>query len=371
MFKGIFLLKLRRKLGSFFFLIKPVVSVILLITSLILVFKIITPIIAKFRLLPDLFLLAAGGNKKSDLRADQLGNTNLLILGVGGGSHEGSDLTDSIITASLDLKTKNVHLITLPRDTWIEELNGKINYAYHLGETKKKGTGIILAKATVSQILGIPINYGLMIDFHAFEKIVDLIGGVDVLIENTFDDPEYPIEGKENDLCGKDQQELEKVTEQNIAQIFPCRFEIIHFTKGVTHLNGKLALKYVRSRHAQGSEGTDFARSKRQLKLIEAIKTKIVKPEIFLNPVVFFRMLSDFKSDVDTDLTNQQLLLLAKTFSQTNLSSIKSMSLDQGTDEKPGLLINPSVSEYGAWVLIPRSGNWQEIQNQVALFLKH
>ena len=93
--------------------------------------------------------------------------------------------------------------------------------------------------------------------------MIDFIGGVEVNVENSFIDKEFPITGKENDLCNNDLE-------------YKCRYKIISFTKGVSSMDGQTALNFVRSRHAEGSEGTDFAREKRQQKVIEAIKNKLI-----------------------------------------------------------------------------------------------
>lgn len=367
MFRSSFLSRIKRKYSLYLFLVKPVTLIVGFILAILLIIKIALPQINK-----QIFKLLFFTNAKSNgslRQTDQ--TTNILVMGVSGGNHDGPDLTDSLIIASLNLKSKNMHLVTVPRDLWIEELHGKINSAYHLGESKSKGTGIVLSKATVGEVLGIPIHYGVLIDFHAFSSIVDQFGGVDLTIDNAFDDFEYPIEGKENELCGKDKEEEQKVTDQNIAKIFPCRFEHLHFDKGATHFNGETALKFVRSRHAQGDEGTDFARSKRQLKLIEAIKTKINKPQLFLNPAFLLKMSSDLQKNIDTDLPTNQILFLARQFMNTKISDIKTMTLDWGTKENPGLLYNPPLADFdGVWVLLPRSGNWEDIQKQVKQFLQ-
>jgi LCP family protein required for cell wall assembly len=364
--------RLRRKLIPHLFLLKLAFGLIGIILLLFLLIKIILPRFTHKNYLLKLFQTIDVSNQK--LRQTG-GVVNVLVMGIGGGVHEGANLTDSIILASLNSKTKKISLISIPRDLWIEELQDKINSAYSKGVEKNKETGIILAKATVSEVLGIPVHYGIVVDFHAFSKIVDIVGGVDVDIENTFDDPEYPIEGKEKDMCGKTEDDLENIdiSDNNIFEIFPCRFEKLHFDKGNMHMTGETALKYVRSRHAQGNEGTDFGRSKRQLKLISAIRAKITKPETYLNPSVFTKLISDLKNDIDTDLSADIIITLGRDYVYTDFSDLKNFTIDWGDEKKPGLLINPPAGDYnGAWVLIPTggNGNWQQIHEKVKLFLE-
>ena len=336
----------------------------------LLILRLFLPQVNKL-ILSKLLLSNIAGGQNTDFKQDNQ-KVNILVMGIGGGKHDGADLTDSIIVASLNLKNKTVSLITLPRDIWVEELKGKLNTAYHKGNERNSKTGLILARATVSQIIGIPIHNGIIIDFHAFEKVVNLVNGVDINIDKPFDDFEYPIEGKENDLCNKKEEEIPKeITDKNVREIFPCRFEHIHFDKGLVHMDGATALKYTRSRHAGGEEGTDFARSNRQVKLITAIKNKITKPQVFLNPQYFLQISNDLKGDIDTDLSLEQMLTLGRDYSKIDLFSVKTMTIEWDSDKKSGLLINPPVEDYGAWVLIPKAGkgNWKEIQKQVKLFL--
>src|SRR6266571_5266863 len=108
---------------------------------------------------------------------------NMLLLGVGGGTHEGPDLTDTIIFASIDPGKKTVTLVSIPRDLWIPDLQQKVNTAYTIGENKQKalpagrqGGGLSEAKSVVSKVLGQQIDYGFKLDFSGFTKAVDMIG---------------------------------------------------------------------------------------------------------------------------------------------------------------------------------------------------
>ncbi|MFH0852066.1 MAG: LCP family protein, partial [bacterium] len=105
------------------------------------------------------------------------GRTNILLLGVGGGDHPGADLTDSIMLISVNLVTSDTVLISLPRDIWVESLSAKLNTAYHYGETKEAGGGLVLAKSAVSEIINQPVHYAALLDFSGFEKAIDVGGG--------------------------------------------------------------------------------------------------------------------------------------------------------------------------------------------------
>jgi LCP family protein required for cell wall assembly len=288
------------------------------------------------------------------------GRTNILLLGIGDPSHDGPNLSDTIILVSIDINTYDVALISIPRDVWIPSLKEKINSAYAVGETKQKGGGFILVKASASEILNVPIHYAARINFSGFKKAIDLVGGIDINVENTFDDFEYPIDGKENDLCNNDPE-------------YKCRYEHLHFDRGMQHMDGQTALKFVRSRHAEGIEGTDFARSKRQQKVLLALKEKIVSPEIMFSPGKVPQILEIFGSSIDSDIDLSDTPKFIKLFTKVESSKIRSFLLDLGdkTASREGLLINPLPDEYnGAWILVPKNGTWEEIQQKLHDFLK-
>ncbi len=146
---------------------------------------------------------------------------NFLVLGIPGENYEGPYLSDTIIIFSYNLKTNQIVSISLPRDIWSETLKDKINSAYAYGYVKKNNPedGIKLAKAEVTRITGIPIHYGLVINFNEFKELIDILGGIEVEVENSFTDYKFPIPGKENDFCGGDPE-------------FKCRYEKVSFTKG-------------------------------------------------------------------------------------------------------------------------------------------
>jgi len=268
---------------------------------------------------------------------------NFLILGIAGGDHQGKDLTDTIIFASLDPYQKQLALVSLPRDIWLEKWRAKLNSIYHykgLEETKK----------TAEEILGQEINYGIIIDFEIFQKIIDILGGITVDVERSFDDYKYPIPGKENDLCEGD-------------PLYRCRYEHLHFEAGKQFMDGQTALKFVRSRNAQGEEGTDFARAARQQKVILAIKNKILSKEFLFSPEKVIQLFKLITLNIQTDIPKEKYWQLLKT--GLKIKNIKTTTINSN------YLINPplSIKYDNQWVLIPKSDNWQEIQEYIKKFL--
>lgn len=316
-------------------------------------------------------------NNKIELKQTEQKRINLLLLGVGGGTHDGPDLTDTIIFASLEQKTKKALLVSIPRDLWLPELKAKINSAYTAGEVKQKGKGLLLARASVEKVIGQPIDYVMKIDFNGFVKAIDMIGGLDIKVDNVFDDYEYPLTGKETDLCGRNETEIATLSAQiatgsaNDLELFPCRYEHLHFGSGLTHMDGITALKYVRSRHAEGPEGSDFARSKRQEKVIAAFKDKIFSLGVLLNPVKALSLIDTVNESVETDIKEDEYDDFIRLAQEFRSATIISVVLDIGDTEnnRTGLLVNPPITpEYSnQWVLVPTAGNgnYTEIRKYV------
>lgn len=263
--------------------------------------------------------------------------TNILVMGVGGKDHEGGDLTDTMMLVSISLNNPSVSITAISRDIWMPDIRAKINSAYHYG-------GIEMAKKEVEEIVGVPINYTALIDFSGFKDVVDAIGGVKINVEHDFVDRLYPIAGREDDAC------------------LSCRYETVEFKKGVQTMDGETALKFVRSRHAEGLEGTDTARESRQQKVIEAIKGTVLSPSTFLNPQKDLKIWNVVKQSVDTDIDSKSAAILTRrVFDSKN--SIKNYLIPES------LLVNPPISKTydNQYVFIPKLGNgkWEEINKWI------
>lgn len=297
---------------------------------------------------------------------------NILLLGIGGGKHDGPLLTDTIIFASIDPVKNKVTLVSIPRDLWVPELSSKINVAYASGEAKRTGGGLVLTKAMIERVLGQEVDYAVRLDFKGFVRAVDMVGGLDVNVTRGFEDPEYPISGKEADDCGfKDEEFEERATASSQLEAFPCRYETLRFNAGMQHMDGETALRFVRSRHAKGPEGTDFARSQRQEKIIDAFKDKVLSAGTFLNPIKLISLYDIFKDSIDTDITQDKYDDFIKLAQKMEGAETKSLVLDIGDERqnREGLLMNPPISEEyrNQWVIIPRigNGNYSEIQKYI------
>lgn len=241
------------------------------------------------------------------LRGEGDGRINILVLGIGGPGHEGPDLTDTIMIASIDPINNQVSLLSLPRDLWVKiPGNGsqKLNAAYAYGKDNSKSKNLIdqkrdglgLLDKTLAPVIGIPIHYHAIIDFKAFAQAIDAVGGVTFNVPETLYDPTIAWENKYNPV---------------IAQ------------KGPQTFNGHKALLYAKSRETS----TDFARSQRQRQLMVALKDKILSAGTYSNPLKISQLMSSLGNNIYTDFSFNDTKRLYEIISKIPSSDISSLDL--------------------------------------------
>jgi polyisoprenyl-teichoic acid--peptidoglycan teichoic acid transferase len=239
------------------------------------------------------------------LQGEEEGQVNILLLGMGGPGHDGPLLTDTMIVASINTKTNEVALVSIPRDFMVR-LEGrgysKINAAYAYAEGNDEGTGGQAAIGVAEQVTGLDIPYYASIDFKGFVKAVDTVGGLDVTVDRTFTDAEYP--------------------NYNQGYIPPITFQ-----KGDHHFDGETALIFARSRHGNNGEGSDFARSERQKKIMLAFKGKVMGLGV-TNLGTLNQLLSDFTENFRTNMEPYELVRLAKLGEKIEGQNVFSLSLE-------------------------------------------
>jgi LCP family protein required for cell wall assembly len=342
--------KLKRRVYKHLWLLRPIFFIFSGLALVFLLYLITPPVfsLAKKLIRGPAYLISFLNPKITHLDTYRE-RTNILLLGMGGGDHPGADLTDSMMLISINPETNDTVILSLPRDIWVESLQGKLNSAYHLGETKKPGAGLVLAKAAVSEILDQPVHYTVLLDFTGFEKAIDIVGGISIDVPRGFTDFQYPIPGKET------------------AEPESARYQVVTFKAGRQIMDGDTALKYVRTRHAEGEEGTDFARAQRQQRVILAFKDKVLSVKILLNPIKLKRLFETFSESVITDLPVASYPELIKLVFRIDQDSIRTGILNEGSvsEDIPPLLYNPPLSLYGQWVLLPSNNDWQAVHEYV------
>lgn len=299
----------------------------------------------------DLFSLLGPPSENLD---NTNGVTNFLILGIRGEGTDSPNLADTIIVLSYNYIEKSPSMISVPRDLWVPSLQAKINTAYYYGEEASSGAGIQMAEAAILEDLGLPIHYTAVINFSIFKETIDLLGGIDVNIDPGFTDPLFPISGKEN------------------AQPESSRYESVTFATGSAHMDGETALKFVRSRHATGDEGTDFARSRRQQQVISAIKSKILSPNLLLNQTKMNTLTEILDRNLKTNLNHDLYPTLARIALDAKDNPVKSVTLSDKPDNNGiKILYNPPTRFFkGEWVLMPKDNNWTALKKYLDNLLK-
>ncbi|PZE20849.1 hypothetical protein CBW46_011910 [Paenibacillus xerothermodurans] len=199
---------------------------------------------------------------------------NILLLGGDSRGLKPNEVprSDSLILASIDPVTKKAYLFSILRDTYVKipgSGEDRINTALATG-------GPNLAMKTVSDLLGIPVQYYVYTDFKGFIALVDAVGGIDIEVEK---DMKYSdaADGHEYD---------------------------INLKKGMQHLDGKMALQYVRFRHDALS---DFSRTERQRKFLGALAQKMQSTSSIIK---LPRILSSIDPYIETNLSTTDMLKL-------------------------------------------------------------
>ncbi|MDA1168893.1 MAG: LCP family protein [bacterium] len=273
-------------------------------------------------------LLFKSGN---ELQGEHEGQINILLIAVGGEGHSGENLADTIMVASIQKDTNKVSLLSIPRDFYVkvpgQEFYSKINAVHAYGESQKKNNGPELLEKKVEEITGLSIHYFARIDFTAFKKIVEAVGGVNVHIQNGFTD----------------------------------YFHKIAFPTGTETMNGDRALAYVRARYVEGSEGGDFKRASRQQQMLGAMLHKVFSVNTALDFSAINGIINSISEDIRTSMQTWEMKRFFEIARQLDTNSIKSVVLTTGPR---GVLVGDTVVLGGepASILKPRTGDYSEIQ---------
>lgn len=289
----------------------------------------------------------------SKLKGEGDGRVNILLLGRGGEGHEGADLTDTIILASIDPVAKEAALVSIPRDLYVPvqgKGSMKINAVFSTGKSnannarssqksvkQAEAAGFALLEETIETQLGVPVHYHLMVDFQGFKQAIDTVGGIELNAPDSVTET-MRIDGRTYKLDVK---------------------------AGQQKMDGFKALAYARSRHT--SPRGDFDRAERQRVIITALKDKILSAGTFSNPQKISSLLDTFGDHVQTNFSTadlQRLYQLSKEIPSSKISSI-------GLSDPPNNFVTTS-NIAGASVVIPTAGNgnFKDIQSFMRNALK-
>lgn len=291
----------------------------------------------------------------SRLKGEGDGRINILLAGRGGEGHEGADLTDTLILASIDPVQKQIALVSIPRDLYVNVPNYgsmKINAAFANGKnaslaklpastqdrTKQaEDKGFEVLSNTVETTLGVPVHYHAMVDFAGFEKAINTVGGVTINVKT-------PV---------KEQMR------------FNGKPYLLDVQVGNQNFDGFRALAYSRSRYT--SARGDFDRSERQREMIIALKNKAVSAGTISNPAKISSLMNTFGNHVSTDFSVTDLNRLYAITKDIQSNNIMSVGL---ADPPNDFVTTGNIG--GQSVVIPRAGvgNYKQIQSYIRNTLK-
>jgi polyisoprenyl-teichoic acid--peptidoglycan teichoic acid transferase len=248
------------------------------------------------------------------------GRVTVLLLGVDsrGTLRDGGLNTDVMTLVTIDPISKTAALLSIPRDLYVSlpgaNIQSRINTAFARGEVNHlPGGGAAYAQETITANFGVPLQRYAIIDFNGFKQIVDAVGGVDIdvpheIVDNAYPTPDYGTE----------------------QLVIPA---------GRIHMDGNLALKYVRTRH----QDSDLDRLQRQQQVMLAIRDKALSIGTLDKVPGVLNAVGD---SLATDLTLPEILSLAKKWSQIPRENIHTYRID-------ATMIQPYVTPQGGQVLLP------------------
>ena len=216
--------------------------------------------------------------------------SNILLIGEENVYNDARGRTDSMMILSINTKNKTLKLVSLMRDSYVQipgYKDNRLNTAYALG-------GVPLLKETIETNFGIQIDNTALVDFEAFEKIIDILGGVDIEIT---------------------EKECEYLNNSNYISEEDNRI----LTPGINHFNGNQALGYSRIRYVTSinGESSDFGRTNRHRTVLNALFKEYKDADI----TDLVKLMNEALPYVTTDITNMQAL--------TYLTAVITMSPDE------------------------------------------
>lgn len=241
---------------------------------------------------------------------------NLLLLGSDNDSKYAFPelLTQVLMVVHVDPLNKKVSLVSIPRDSWVpvpgQTGRYKLDQAFFLGSQPHHSfdDGVRLARTTIEQDYGIPIDRYAWVGLGSFARLIDTLGGIDIDLTHPLLDDTYP------DDTGKGADPRD-----------PYAMERLYLVPGPQHLNGEQALEYVRSRHADLIG--DIGRTQRQQEVLAALKKKLNAGNLFDHLPQLLRGLS---GQIYTDLSQGEMLSVATFARDLPASAIARLTLGPG-----------------------------------------
>ena len=252
---------------------------------------------------------------------------NILAIGVDSARNLKSQNTDTIMVVSINKATRQVSMLSIPRDLWVHIPTygwNRINQAHKWGHTiDYPGNGPGLLMRTLEVNLGIPLHHWVRLDFQGFTRVVDELGGVEMTVA-------CPVNLRYRAPEPGDPNQEERILEA-----------------GVHHMDGDTALRYVRTRR----DGTDFDRARRQQQFLRVLWAQSKSPEIIPRIPELWSALADaFR----TDLTLSDVLSMVPVALEVKPQRVRSLHI--GFRETTNW-----VTDAGSKVLLPDQDKIQQL----------
>lgn len=283
--------------------------------------------------------------KPVPLKGEDKGRVTLLLAGNSADRSDGGggDLTDSIMLVSINTKTHDAFMLSIPRDLWVEIPGigaSKINAANTVTDFSEEGYpkgGMGMLEKVISDAFGLPINYYALVNYTAFRDAVNSVGGIDVTIDSK--DPRGIYDPSFREHEGGP----------------------LKLPNGVNHLNGQTALNLARARGdpfngvsgAYGFPQSDFDRTNHQRQMMFALKDKALSMNVLSNPNKMGKLMDSIGNNVSTDFELNELVSLYHMMKNVKSSNIQSLSLNNADGKN--LLMNYQASG-GQSALAPAAG---------------
>lgn len=264
---------------------------------------------------------------------DGTSRVTILVLGVDYRDWEAgnsSSRSDTMMLLTIDPVAKTAGALSIPRDLWAAIPGfkpAKINAAHYYGDLYNyPGGGIALAMKTVENVIGVPIDYYVRLDFSAFVDFINLIDGVKV-----------------------------EVTEEIELEVIGKAYDVV-LEPGRYALDGDLALAYARNRY---NEGGDFDRARRQQQVIMGIRDRLLSPKVWAMLLSNApELYADYSQRITTNLPMDDIIRLAALAIQVEAEDIDMAVI--GTDH-----IQFGTSPDDLSILIPLPDKIRELRDRI------
>lgn len=316
------------------------------------------------------------------LEGEEEGRINIALLGMRGAHVTGGGLlSDTIMILSIhpskgEGDMPKASLISVPRDLYVTNPGTsdkmKINAVHAMGEEKGEGQGLKSMEEILSEVTGQPIQYAVSISFKGFTDVVDALGGIDVTLNESFNEG---IQFREPKVCdpyvfnvptNPQQFEYKYYTRQDgtkyVAKAYPLCYNkdvecggVFELPAGVNHLDGGKALCYARARYTSN----DFERARRQQIVLQSIKDKALSAGTLTDFTKINALFDALGDNVRTDMEGWEMKRLFDLYREMGDSPKLTQKVLEDSEE--GLLYAPQSTKETGYILLPRGDNYDRI----------